>query len=547
MLTRVILFFWIIFLSSDIIGQTYGSGTVAHIELLAKEIQENNIRIKDNDAEYRDTYDDEAKEKSRLEQQVSEAINRRDQEQGAMSQRLKDKEYEIENETSWVNRRKSAESGWKEYNPGTCSAGGPPPICSADHWFQVSVREAMAEYEALKQKTLDAIKASIRNYDDNITNARNSVANFLVWNEFMSKRTQLEKENKRLHAENNDKRALIVRLSLQYRQEIINETKTKIKTLCSETLNLAAQMNFIALRIDILNVKVRDVQAQEKIALVALENKIRQQNDIDVSAEEKKVTQYRTEIQKVLQQFNLESRAPESKLSALVKQRGVLEDQINHTVSMEVAKLAQLQEQLIAVKTSIENTEAYLEKLKTDFNEKNRWLNEQIDISINRKSTLILDLYKRIDSAVTVLKNAYTSKKDILNSTIDLRKQALITTGRNLSHKKDELDQQFKKYLTLVEGERRRILESCSYAGAGCGGADTYAAASALWSESMGCISIMEGGHAKDPGYGCAEESTLYLSYFNALMQGLSPEDNNALQRKTSNTKYDAIIEKVHD
>lgn len=547
MLTRVILFFWIIFLSSDIIGQTYGSGTVAHIELLAKEIQENNIRIKDNDAEYRDTYDDEAKEKSRLEQQVSEAINRRDQEQGAMSQRLKDKEYEIENETSWVNRRKSAESGWKEYNPGTCSAGGPPPICSADHWFQVSVREAMAEYEALKQKTLDAIKASIRNYDDNITNARNSVANFLVWNEFMSKRTQLEKENKRLHAENNDKRALIVRLSLQYRQEIINETKTKIKTLCSETLNLAAQMNFIALRIDILNVKVRDVQAQEKIALVALENKIRQQNDIDVSAEEKKVTQYRTEIQKVLQQFNLESRAPESKLSALVKQRGVLEDQINHTVSMEVAKLAQLQEQLIAVKTSIENTEAYLEKLKTDFNEKNRWLNEQIDISINRKSTLILDLYKRIDSAVAVLKNAYTSKKDILNSTIDLRKQALITTGRNLSHKKDELDQQFKKYLTLVEGERRRILESCSYAGAGCGGADTYAAASALWSESMGCISIMEGGHAKDPGYGCAEESTLYLSYFNALMQGLSPEDNNALQRKTSNTKYDAIIEKVHD
>ena len=547
MLNRIILFFGVIFLSSDIIGQTYGSGTVAHIELLAKEIQENNNRIKDNDADYRYTYDDESKEKSRLEQQVSEAINRRDQEQGAMSQRLKDKEYEIENETSWVNRRKSAESGWKEYSPGTCSAGGPPPICSADHWYQVSVSEAMAEYEALKQKTLDAIKASIRNYDDNITNARNSVANFLVWNEFMSRRTQLEKENKRLHAENNDKRALVVRLSLQYRQEIINETKTKIKTLCFETLNLAAQMNFIALRIDILNVKVRDVQAQEKTALVALENKIRQQNDMDVSAEEKKVTQHRTEIQKTLQQFNLESRAPESKLSALVKQRGLLEDQINHTGSMEVAKLTQLQEQLNAVKASIENTEAYIEKLKTDFSEKNRWLNEQIGISMNRKSTLILDLYKRIDSAVSVLKNAYTSKKDILNSAIDLRKQALITTGRNLSHKKDEFDQLFKKYLTFVEGERRRILESCSDAGAGCGGADTYTAASALWSESMGCISLMEGGHAKDPGYGCAEESTLYLSYFNALMQGLSPEDNNALQRKTSNTKYDAIIEKVQD
>jgi hypothetical protein len=30
----------------------------------------------------------------------------------------------------------SHKNGWIEINPGTCSAGGPPPICTADHWVR---------------------------------------------------------------------------------------------------------------------------------------------------------------------------------------------------------------------------------------------------------------------------------------------------------------------------------------------------------------------------------------------------------------------------
>ncbi|NBY25724.1 MAG: hypothetical protein EBQ65_08765, partial [Chitinophagaceae bacterium] len=58
---------------------------------------------------------------------------------------------------------------------------------------------------------------------------RNNVVNFLTWNEFMSERTRLEKDNKKRHAENNDKRAEIARLSLQFKQEIINEQKGRLK------------------------------------------------------------------------------------------------------------------------------------------------------------------------------------------------------------------------------------------------------------------------------------------------------------------------------
>jgi hypothetical protein len=40
------------------------------------------------------------------------------------------------NVQSIVNNYCSHIRGWVEYNPGTCQAGGPPPICSANHWYQ---------------------------------------------------------------------------------------------------------------------------------------------------------------------------------------------------------------------------------------------------------------------------------------------------------------------------------------------------------------------------------------------------------------------------
>ena len=35
-----------------------------------------------------------------------------------------------------VNEYCSHKSGWTEFNPGACNAGGPPPICTANHWYK---------------------------------------------------------------------------------------------------------------------------------------------------------------------------------------------------------------------------------------------------------------------------------------------------------------------------------------------------------------------------------------------------------------------------
>lgn len=31
---------------------------------------------------------------------------------------------------------------WKEYRPGTCEAGGPPPICKGGHWYKEAPKSA---------------------------------------------------------------------------------------------------------------------------------------------------------------------------------------------------------------------------------------------------------------------------------------------------------------------------------------------------------------------------------------------------------------------
>jgi hypothetical protein len=48
-----------------------------------------------------------------------------------------------------ANQLCSAKIGYVEKIPGTCNAGGPPPICKADHWKPGDSQTAMANWEAM--------------------------------------------------------------------------------------------------------------------------------------------------------------------------------------------------------------------------------------------------------------------------------------------------------------------------------------------------------------------------------------------------------------
>jgi hypothetical protein len=68
-----------------------------------------------------------------------------------------------------VNNYCSHLKGWVEYNPGTCSAGGPPPICPKNHWYQ-NPSKAMDDFYAERNKIYNQRLQSLEDKKTNLMN-----------------------------------------------------------------------------------------------------------------------------------------------------------------------------------------------------------------------------------------------------------------------------------------------------------------------------------------------------------------------------------------
>lgn len=60
------------------------------------------------------------------------------------------KQEDLNNWERLSNQLCSAKAGWVEHNPGTCQAGGPPPICKVDHWYQDS-KKSLASFNEMRK------------------------------------------------------------------------------------------------------------------------------------------------------------------------------------------------------------------------------------------------------------------------------------------------------------------------------------------------------------------------------------------------------------
>jgi hypothetical protein len=69
-------------------------------------------------------------------------------------------EWHAEDIANWEqlsNQACSAELGWVEKVPGTCTAGGPPPVCPVDHWVQRPAEAKQAFKERNRQKQAERV------------------------------------------------------------------------------------------------------------------------------------------------------------------------------------------------------------------------------------------------------------------------------------------------------------------------------------------------------------------------------------------------------
>ena len=159
-----------------------------------------------------------------------------------------------------------------------------------------------------------------------------------------------------------------------------------------------------------------------------------------------------------------------------------------------------------------------------------------------------VNLSKVQDEAVKGVKEAFGSKRKILQEAKVSRTDALREKGRLLADKKEASRNKFMTWAADVDKERVRMLRACQKAGCGCYGTDAYGAVVGNWNAAFGCVGEMEAAHHRnDPVYGCVEESATYRQYYAQLKGNMSDSDIEALTRSSNKTRYDMIFNKVMD
>ncbi|MFT6185260.1 MAG: hypothetical protein ACJAYM_002794, partial [Flavobacteriales bacterium] len=262
------------------IAQTAGSGTLSSIESLAKQESANSEKVGELNRKHMDTYVLEDLKLKRLEEELRALEKKQLQTEMAVEEELATKLDEIENSQSWINRRESAERGYKEYNPGTCNAGGPPPICSANHWYSVSYDEAMREYNALVERELNKIRDKNTNADNALSEKSKELYDFQFGeNEFAKKRDSINDEMNELTAKNSDIRDEIAALSKVYEDQIKEQAESMQNQDLQPWLRAIADKHYAELKIGILEAQMDELDEEEIRALDELRDKMNSDNE----------------------------------------------------------------------------------------------------------------------------------------------------------------------------------------------------------------------------------------------------------------------------
>ncbi len=537
-------FLSLIVISSIAIAQTAGSGTLSTIESLAKKEAENSNAMGELNRKHMDSYVSEDIKAKRLQNELSELERKKAENVEEVKRKLQNKLDEIENGSTWINRRKSARKGWKEYNPGTCSAGGPPPICTADHWYSVSVSEAMREYDALVQKELNKIRNEENKYDQDVENKKSEISDFQDGdNEFSELRDKLNKKMNEILAENSDIRKRIAELSKIYVDQIEKEIKIIQNNDIRAVISEIAQKHYSIIKLGVLETQLLELEKAEKKALYDLNEKIRKQNDQKIA-----------DIQKLIVLKQDDLNAFRSKTNSLVftynQEIGILRREdfgigklLEKKDALSTEELEKLLKRQVEVRELIKSFETKITQADADFKEFSIRIESELNAYKNDIWNLQVNLPTVIRNAEDNLKEAYTAKKEIINDAIAGRKAKQISTETAIAVKKSEFRNKAKEYEKIVEPERIRLMQACKESGSSCWGSDVV---SKIWGNANKLIDCAQDIENNNVLYsGCEEVNSYYLTLFRSVRDGISDEDLGKLQRSNPSYEYQKLIDKL--
>jgi hypothetical protein len=526
-------------------SQTSGSSEVSSIESKAKQILGLEDKISKLQAERQQTFQDELTKLNLMKDDLERLKRMKIENEFEVQKRLDRLMDEIENSTSWKNRRESAESGWKEHNPGECGAGGPPPKCPVDHWYRVSVSVAMAEYEAYKQSKINEIKKDLYKYDDKIKAKENDINTFQFYdNEFIRKRKSIDDDINKARNDISRLRDEIVQHSRSFKNKILDETKSKIQPYSNDLMRTVAEIHSIEDRIIIYENKINELNNDEVLAKSNARQKVVDKNNYEIKLREEKIRDLKLQQNEIEKSFRKQENEFKTLISKYKSELFTIENELKNNKKLTEEERKELEQKKKELELKIDENNKELNSTKAIYVEKFNLKTIEIKKYDDEIWDLKINLPQKESNAERMVIEAYEMKRNILKDGKSSTNDRIIAKKTDLRTKEIEYDDKMRAYNNLIDGEYYRIYKACQSVGCSCYGSDAKSESWLIWSNSRNCISSMEQVRKGSVYYGCQNESQVYLSHYKNLQSGLSDKDKQNIQSEILNDNYQKILNK---
>src|SRR5690606_37098962 len=199
-------------------------------------------------------------------------------------------------------------------------------------------------------------------YDQKIANKQAEVDKFKEGeNEFTRKRADLSKQMDRLKESSDQLRQEIVDLSKQYKDKILDEAKSMHKFWVGGLMRIIAEKHYIEDRINILQVKIQDLAAEETRATSEFEDKLRKKNEESVRNLEAKISANKNKA------FTLEQNH-ESRINPLEQNIADLKNKL-YAINQELRSVTIDADEKTRLDSEKENLEQRLASAESQLNE----------------------------------------------------------------------------------------------------------------------------------------------------------------------------------
>ena len=411
-------------------------------------------------------------------------------------------------------------------------------VSNVEQHFRENGGTRPASPELIKQKTEE--------YNRKVESKQVEIKNFEFGeNEFTRKRADIDRQITDLTNNLNQLRQQITALSKTFKEQVVKEAKAMHLNWIADILRTLADKHYAEDRINIINVKLGDLDKEEAKSLVELKAKIIKKIETDEADLKNKIEANRLKVNRLNQDHTEKISALNIALSSFTSRL------INVNASLQKSNLTDLEKtQLNAEKASLEDK---ITTYTADISLKETNHKTAIE-AIQQESKSYRDKIFELNSSVTRiqnealerLKSAFTTKRKIIQDAKVARTVSLENYGTLLGEKRGAYGKKSNGYLTILDAERIRVMRACSKASAPCFAIETNLDVAGNWNRSLGCVGELENAHySNSPIYGCLEESPLYRQYYQSLLGSLSDSEMEALKRTGSRARYDMIFKKV--